>query len=161
MSYDYQRSATRIKAVEVNNNTSDIILPVDSMTVRAEPFVPEGGTLQRNYDGGGWFESPTFRLTLELNWAYERTDARPTIFNTLQDLVAEYMNGYLYDFYVKYDKASDSYDSNYYCPRMIPDLQDDNAGIVFSERAREKERNITLESDSSTLSWSQVSFTHD
>lgn len=161
MSWNYQRSATRIKAEEVSGGTSSIILPIDTMNVSPEPFVPEGGTLQRDYDGGGWFENPTFRLILELEWDYERTDARPSIYDTLGDLVAEYMNGYRFDFYVKYDKSNDTYDSNYVCPNMLPDLQEDNGGISFVNRAREKERNITLESKSSTLTWSAVSFTYD
>jgi len=159
MSYNFQRSATRVKGVEVNDNTADIVLPVDTMEVMARPFVPEGGTLQRDYDENGWFEPPTFALVLEMEWAYERTDARPTVYDTLQDLIAEYMNGNAYDFFVKYENGS--YDSNYKCPHMLPAIEEDSGGIMFNQRAREKARSITLESQSSTLLWSDVSFTYD
>jgi hypothetical protein len=44
---------------------------------------------------------------------------------------------------------------------MIPDLEEDDAGIVFNKQAREKERSIKLISKSASLTWNQVSFTFD
>lgn len=154
----YQQAASRIKAEDGNGS---IVLPVDTMEVMAEPFVPEGGTLQRDYDGTAWFESPTFRLKMTLEWAFERTDKRPSVYDTLQDLISAYMNARILDFFVKYDRDTSSYDTDYFCPNMIPEIEDDNAGIMFQEQAREKNRKITLESESSQLSWSQVKFTYD
>jgi hypothetical protein len=154
----YQQAASRIKAEDGNGS---IILPVDTMEVMAEPFVPEDGTLQRDYDGTAWFEAPTFRLKLTLEWAFERTDKRPTVYDTLQDLTAAYMNGRILDFFVKYDRDTSSYDSDYFCPNMIPMIQDDDAGIMFQEQAREKNRKIELESQSSQLTWPEVNFTYD
>ena len=160
----FQQSASYVKAT---GGSSRIDLPVVNMTVQAKPIVPDGGTAQQDYDDYAWFESPEFRLTLEMSWDFERTDRMPSFQDTLQDLVAEYMNGNgPLDFYVKYTGSSTSYDSSaydsdYYCPSMILDLQEDAAGIVFNEQAREKERSIRLISQSASLTWSQVSFTFD
>jgi hypothetical protein len=137
------------------------------MNVQAEPIVPDGGTAQKDYDDYAWFESPEFRLMLEMSWDFERTDRMPSFQDTLRDLIGEYMNGNgPLDFYVKYTGSSTSYDasaydSDYYCPQMIPDLEEDDAGIVFSKQAREKERSIKLISKSASLTWNQVSFTFD
>jgi len=160
----FQQSASYVKAT---GGSSRIDLPVTNMTVQAEPIVPDGGTAQKDYDDYAWFESPEFRLMLEMSWDFERTDRMPSFQDTLRDLIGEYMNGNgPLDFYVKYTGSSTSYDasaydSNYYCPQMIPDLEEDDAGIVFSKQAREKERSIKLISKSASLTWSQVSFTFD
>lgn len=160
----FQQSASYVRATGGSN---PIDLPVVNMTVRAKPIVPDGGTAQKDYDEYVWFESPEFRLVLEMSWDYERTDRMPSFQNTLQDLVGEYLsgNGPL-DFYVKYVGSTTSYDpsaydNSYYCPSMVLDLQEDDAGIVFSEQAREKERTVMLKSQSASLTWNQVSFTFD
>lgn len=167
----FQQSTSYVQAVYAGNNpggSGQLDLPVVNMEVYAVPDNPDGGTAQEDYDGFITFEPPTFRLRLMLEWGYERTDVKPTFQNTLQDLIAEYMNGNgPLDFYVKYTGPSDSYDAtayentDYICPKMIPDLGDEDGGIVFAERAREKERSIELVSQSSDLTWSQVSFTFD
>lgn len=160
----YQNSASYVSAT---GGSEQIDLPVVNMEVRARPIVPDGGTAQEDYDQYVWFEAPSFRLTLTLEWGFERTDFKPSFQNTLQDLVAEYMagNGPL-DFFVKYTGPTDvyqpgSYDPDYVCPQMIPDLSEDDAGIVFSDQAREKQRSITLLSQSRSLSWNTVKFTFD
>jgi len=160
----FQQSASYVKAT---GGSSRIDLPVTNMTVQAEPIVPDGGTAQEDYDDYVWFESPEFRLKLEMSWDFERTDRLPSFQDTLQDLVAEYMNGNgPLDFYVKYTGSStnydsSAYDSDYYCLNMILDLKEDDAGVVFQEQAREKERSVMLVSQSASLTWSQVSFTFD
>ena len=160
----FQQSASYVKAT---GGSSRIDLPVTNMTVQAVPIVPDGGTAQEDYDDYVWFETPEFRLTLEMSWDFERTDRKPSFYNTLRDLVAEYLNGNgPLDFYVKYIGSSTSYDasaydSNYFCPNMVLDLQEDDAGLVFSEQAREKERSVMLKSQSASLAWDQVSFTFD
>lgn len=160
----FQQSASYVKAT---GGSSRIDLPVVNLEVRAQPIVPDGGTAQEDYDDYVWFESPEFRLMIEMSWDFERTDRMPSFQDTLQDLVAEYMNGNgPLDFYVKYTGSSTSYDSSaydsqYYCPSMVLDLQEDDAGIVFSQQAREKERSVTLKSQSASLAWNQVSFTFD
>jgi hypothetical protein len=160
----FQQSASYVKAT---GGSSRIDLPVVNMEVRAQPIVPDGGTAQEDYDDYVWFEAPEFRLMLTMSWDFERTDRMPSFQDTLQDLVAEYMNGNgPLDFYVKYTGSSTSYDasaydSDYYCPSMVLDLQEDDAGLVFSEQAREKDRSVMLKSQSASLTWSQVSFTFD
>jgi len=160
----FQQSASYVKAT---GGSSRIDLPVVNMEVRAQPIVPDGGTAQEDYDDYVWFEAPEFRLMLTMSWDFERTDRMPSFQDTLQDLVAEYMNGNgPLDFYVKYTGSSTSYDasaydSQYYCPSMVLDLQEDDAGLVFSEQAREKDRSVMLKSQSASLTWSQVSFTFD
>ncbi len=170
----FQQSASYIAAVPdgtglEDGGSSQIDLPVVSMEVRAVPDVPDGGTVQEDYDNNAWFETPTFHLEIMLEWDFERTDYTPTFQDTLRDLIDVYMqgNGPL-DFYVKYtgsttsyDGSESSYDTNYFCPKMIPNIEQDNAGLVFSEQAREKERSIQLRSKSSNLTWNQVKFTFD
>jgi len=160
----FQQSASYVKAT---GGSQRIDLPVVNMEVRAVPIVPDGGTAQEDYDDYVWFEAPEFRLMIEMSWDFERTDRKPSFYNTLQDLVGEYMNGNgPLDFYVKYTGSSTSYDASaydgsYFCPSMVLDLQEDDAGLVFSEQAREKERTVTLKSQSASLTWNQVSFTFD
>lgn len=160
----FQQSASYVKATGGSNR---IDLPVVNLTVQAKPIVPDGGTAQKDYDEYVWFESPEFRLTVEMSWDFERTSRKPDFYNTLRDLVGEYMNGNgPLDFYVKYTGNSTNYDASaydgeYLCPSMVPDLQEDDAGLVFSEQAREKERSIMLKSKSASLTWNQVSFTFD
>jgi len=137
------------------------------MEVRAEPIVPDGGTAQQDYDERAWFETPGFRLTLSMEWEFERTDIKPDFQDTLRDLVAEYMEpGGPLDFYVKYVGPTDqydytAYDGEYYCPKMVLNLQEEDAGLVFSEQAREKERSVMLKSKSASLTWNQVEFVYD
>lgn len=168
----YQQSASFVRALEDSQSLSTdpqytIELPVVNMEVRAKPYVPEGGTAQDDYDQYTWFESPTFELTLMLEWGFERTDYRPSFLNTLQDLVAKYMNGNgPLDFYVKYTGSptnydETAYDTGYVCENMIPDISEDDAGIIFEEQARTKERSILLRSQSAQLQWGEVSFTYD
>lgn len=178
----FQRSASFIRVLEASTDTrsgqslsastSDTIdLPVDNMEVKAKPIVPEGGTAQMDYDDYVWFENPTFRLTLSLTWSFERTDFRPSFQDTLQDLVTRYLEGSTtpvppLDFYVKYTgppKQYDqtAYDTNYVCPKMVPDLEEDDAGLIFESRAREKERTIMFKSKSSTIPWGEAKFTFD
>jgi len=160
----FQQSASYVKAT---GGSSRIDLPVVNLTAQAEPIVPDGGTAQQDYDDYAWFQAPEFRLKLEMSWDFERTDRMPSFQDSLQDLVAQYMNGNgPLNFYVKYIGSSTSYDStaydnSYVCPSMILDLQEDDAGIVFNQQAREKERSVMLISQSASLTWSQVSFTFD
>jgi hypothetical protein len=160
----FQQSASYVKAT---GGSQRIDLPVVNMEVRAEPIVPDGGTAQMDYDEYAWFEAPGFRLTLEMSWDFERTDFKPSFQDTLQDLVAEYMNGNgPLDFYVKYTGSSTNYDSgaydaDYICPSMVLDLRQDDGGLVFAQQAREKERSVMLKSQSPDLTWSQVSFVYD
>jgi len=160
----YQYSASYIKAT---GGSEQIDLPVVNMEVRAEPITPEGGTAQEDYDQRIWFQEPTFRLMIELEWPYERTDFAPSFQDSLRDLIAQYMagNGPL-DFHVKYTGSTtqyepNQYDSDYICPNMIPDMSQEDAGLLFSERAREKDRSLTLKSQSSKLTWADVQFTFD
>jgi hypothetical protein len=166
----FQQSASYVQAVYEDENPGGLgqtDLPVTNMTVQAKPIVPDGGTAQEDYDDYVWFEAPDFRLTLEMSWDFERTDRMPGFQDTLRDLVAEYLNGNgPLDFYVKYTGSSTNYDAsaydgNYVCPSMILDLQEDDAGLVFNQQAREKERSVMLKSQSSDLTWEEVSFTFD
>lgn len=160
----FQQSASYVKAT---GGSKRIDLPVVNMEVRAEPIVPDGGTAQEDYDDFVWFEQPQFRLTLTLSWDYERTDFIPSFQETLRDLVFEYMNGNgPLDFHVKYTGPSTSYDSTaydpeYLCPQMVLDLKKGDAGVVFNQQAREKDRSVTLKSQSASLTWADVSFTFD
>jgi len=165
----FQQSASYIKAAQPPSNTGSggIDLPVVNMEIRAKPIVPDGGTAQEDYDQRLWFERPTFRLTLTLEWDFERTDYKPGFQHTLRDLVQEYMdgNGPL-DFYVKYTGPTDTYnqseyDGSYFCPKMVPDLNEEDAGLIFSDQAREKSRSISLKSQRSNLLWDEVKFTFD
>lgn len=171
----FQQSASYIAAVPDGTSlggSSQIDLPVVSMEVRAVPDVPDGGTVQEDYDNNAWFETPTFHLEIMLEWGFERTDYAPTFQDTLRDLVDVYMQGNgPADFYVKYIGSTTTYSdtaydtgpdgNDYVCPDMIPNIEQDNAGLVFSEQAREKERSIKLRSKSSNLTWNQVKFTFD
>jgi hypothetical protein len=155
----FQRSATQIKA---EKGGTSIVLPIDSLTARAVPYVPTGSTQQELYDGRVVYNPPTFAYSLELNWAFERTDFRPTKYDKLQDLVGHYVqDGTLLDFYLKYDKQTDSYDSEYVCPDMVPDITEDVAGIVFENRARTKERSISLRSNQTDFLFSDVEWLFD
>lgn len=165
----FQQSASYVKACQPPSNAGSggTDLPVVNMEVRAKPIIPDGGTAQEDYDQRVWFERPSFRLTLTLEWDFERTDYKPRFQNTLRDLVQEYMdgNGPL-DFYVKYTGPTDTYnqgeyDGSYFCPKMIPDLNEEDAGLIFSDQAREKSRSIMLKSQRSNLLWSEVKFTFD
>jgi len=160
----FEQSASYVKATGGSNR---IDLPVVDMEVMAEPIVPDGGTAQMDYDERAWFELPNFRLKIELTYPFERTDYMPDFQNSVRDLIAEYMdgNGPL-DLYVKYTGPTDQYDSSAYdpdfvCPDMIPDMSEEDAGIVFSDQAREKERTVNLISKSSSLTWDKVKFTFD
>ena len=165
----FQQSASYVKACQPPSDTGSvgINLPVVNMEVRAEPIVPDGGTAQEDYDERVWFETPDFRLTISMEWAFERTDVKPSFQHSLQDLVSEYMDpGGPLDFYVKYVGPRNqydhtAYDGSYVCPKMVLDLGEEDAGLVFSDQAREKGRSVALKSQSSSLTWDQVKFVYD
>jgi len=158
----YERSASRIKAVDPDGNEGVVILAVDTLEAMAVPYVPDGGTLQKDYDGYAWFEPPTFRYKLNLEWDYERINADNNTFQRVKDLIDTYFSvtgDSVLDFYIKYENGT--YDGNYVLPKMIPQIEEDTAAVMFENRARQKPRSITLESQSRSYTWDDVKFLYD
>jgi len=163
----YQRYNERIKA-KSQDGTTEIILPVDDLTARPVPYVPEGGTAIKLYDDRWEYRNPTYAIRLELKWAFERTDYRANVYDKLLDLLYAYDNGEFFDFLIKYNRDTDSFTSEqqtgiapYRLPKMIPDLDEETGGIIFEQTARQKERSITLRTRETEYSLSQVSFLFD
>lgn len=161
----WQASASRIKAVDPDGQAADVVLPVDSMTVYAEQYVPDGGTIQELVGGTRKFIPPTFGFIIELTYDFERTDFRPNAYDTLEDLLAVYMNTSTVEdsglnFHVRYDPDTDSYinpsGNDYICPNMFPDIQGEDMPLEFSNRARQKNRELTLRSQSRNYTYDQV-----
>lgn len=159
----WQQSASRIKAINPDGG-SDLVLPVDSIKIYAEEYVADGGTIQELVTGELKFVAPTFRFVMELSYDFERTDFRPTVYDTLDDLIDLYLTGSNaqsdgIDFHVKYDEDIDSYDisgGDYICSGMFPDIQGGSLATEFSNRARQKSRELTLRGKSKSNTYGDV-----
>jgi len=167
MANSYQRYNERVKA-ESQDGSTEVILPVDNLSARPVVYVPEGGTAIELYDDRLEYDNPTYGISLELSWAFERTDYRSTVYDKLLDLLQMYDDGKAVDFLIKYDRDTDSYTSDgssgiapYRLPNMIPRLDEDIGGIMFEGRARQKERTIQLRTKQVDYSLSQVEFLFD
>lgn len=158
----WQQSASRIKAI--NPGGADIVLPVDSIRVFAEEYVADGGTIQELVTGELKFVQPTFRFAMELSYDFERTDFRPSAYDTLDDLINLYMTNATaasdgLDFYVKYDEDTGSYDTtdgDYICHGLFPDIQGDQLATEFDQRARVKSRELSLRGKSKSYTYADV-----
>jgi len=158
----WQANASRIKAVDPDGQVADVILPVDSIKIYAEEYVPDGGTLQELVGGDRQFVLPTFGFVIELTYDFERTDFRPSVYDTLDDLMDTYLaNTNVQDsglnFHVRYEDGSYVTTNNdYICYNMFPDVKGESLAIEFSNRSRQKNRELTLRSMSRNYDYQDV-----
>lgn len=164
-----ERSATQVKWVFPDSGGDvELELAVDSLNVTAEVYIPSGGVAQEDYDGNTFFQPPTFRLNVDLNYDYERTEGTPE-FNTVSDVVTEYISRITSDtetteypdVLVGYDEDTETYDPDLVVPNVVLDLQGDDGGFIFSNQAREKPRSLSAVTSSPRLVWDDVKWTFE
>jgi len=168
----WQASNTRIKGKPYSegdtsyDDANEIILPIDTLEISADPYVPEGGTVLELYDDRKTFRPPSFGYIMMLEYNFERTDYRPDVYNTIADLirVLTQTTNEKIDFFVRYNKTSGfvNEDDNpgsfaeYKLVDMIPEITPETAQKIFAQQAREKPREIEFQSQYVDRSFNDV-----
>jgi hypothetical protein len=164
----WSRYNTRIKARGYNDGgayQTSVVLPVDTLEVRAEPYVPEGGTVLELYDDRRKYRVESYGYIINLEYDYERTDYRSSQFDYLHELVGILHVYDWMDIFVNYDDTNGTFanstagagqQADYKCLKMIPDVTEDMAPSVFQKQAAEKPRQLELLSHQRSYSKSTV-----
>lgn len=166
----WQAAGTRFKASGWNEGGSygnSVVLPVETLVVEPMPYRPEGSTQQELYDGRVKYLRETYGIKMTIEYQFERTQFRPSIYNTMSDLVGLYHNYDFVDFFVQYDgsytndSTSPGVIADYKCPKMVPDITGDVGKIEFQDQARVKQRSLELRSAFSDKSFTQINWILD
>lgn len=166
----WQAAGTRFKASGWNEGGSygnSVVLPVETLVVEPMPYRPEGSTQQELYDGRVKYLRETYGIKMTIEYQFERTQFRPSIYNTMSDLVGLYHNYDFVDFFVQYDGSytndltSPGVIADYKCPKMVPDITGDVGKIEFQDQARVKQRSLELRSAFSDKSFTQIDWILD
>jgi hypothetical protein len=166
----WQAAGTRFKASAWNDTTSystSVVLPVDTLVVEPMPYRPEGSTQQELYDGRVKYLEETYGIKMSIEYQFERTNFRPSIYDTMSDLIGLYHSYNYVDFFVQYD-GSYTNDSttpgvitDYKCPKMVPDVTGDVGKIEFQDQARVKQRSLELRSTFSDKDFADINWILD
>jgi len=166
----WQAAGTRFKASGWNAGgtySSSVVLPVETLVVEPMPYRPEGSTQQELYDGRVKYLQETYGIEMTIEYQFERTQFRPSIYNTMSDLIGLYHNYDFVDFFVQYDgsytndSTSPGVIADYKCPKMVPDITGDVGKIEFQDQARVKQRSLELRSAFSDKSFTQINWILD
>lgn len=174
----WQAAGTRFKASGWNQGgtySSSVVLPVETLVVEPLPYRPEGSTQQELYDGRVKYLRETYGIKMKIEYQFERTQFRPSIYNTMSDLIGLYHDYDFVDFFVQYPSDNGEYTNGpnsttptspgaiaeYKCPKMVPDITGDVGKIEFQDQARVKKRSLELRSAFSDKSFTQINWILD
>jgi len=166
----WQAAGTRFKASGWNEGGlygNSVVLPVETLVVEPMPYRPEGSTQQELYDGRVKYLQETYGIEMTIEYQFERTQFRPSIYNTMSDLIGLYHSYDFVDFFVQYDgsytndSTSPGVIADYKCPKMVPDITGDVGKIEFQDQARVKQRSLELRSAFSDKSFTQINWILD
>lgn len=167
----WQAAGTRFKASGWNEGGSygnSVVLPVETLVVEPMPYRPEGSTQQELYDGRVKYLQETYGIEMTIEYQFERTQFRPSIYNTMSDLIGLYHSYDFVDYFIQYQNGSYTNDTtspgviaDYKCPKMVPDITGDVGKIEFQDQARVKQRSLELRSTFSDKSFTQINWILD
>ena len=159
---------TRILARAYNEGSGYdkvVELPIDTLEVKAEPYVSTGSTVQELYDHRRRYRVETYGYVVNLNYAFERTTYQSDRFNMLHELVGLLHERDYMDLFVNYEDGEFENQNtnagavaNYKCVKMIPNVTEDMAPKIFQNRAEEKPRELELVSNQRDYEKSDVNW---
>lgn len=167
----WQAAGTRFKASAWNEGGGygqSVVLPVETLVVAPVPYRPEGSTQQELYDGRMKYLREMYGIKMNIEYQFERTDFRPSIYDTMADLISLYHNYQYVDFFVQYKNGS--YTSSggspgvvapYKCPKMIPNVTENVGKIEFQDQSRRKRRSLELRSAFTDKTFAEVNWLLD
>lgn len=112
-------------------------LPVDHMEIRPRPFVGGGGTVVQLFDGRNKLITPTWVHVITLNWKELGSH-----YDEVWDAVNHMLINDGADFYAYFDGSI--FDATKVVTGVIPDLKENNLGIIFDSRIRKRPASLTL-----------------
>jgi len=127
---------------------SPVILPVDSLTVRAVPYNGDGSTVITLFRGERIFVPPTFGYTIEMAWENLSRDL-PKLREAI-DLFIGTHAALVKNLFVE-ETSPGTFAADKYVPDVIPEITADTLNVVYEQGFHRKRASLTLHSKQQTL----------
>lgn len=134
----------------------NVILPVDTLIIRAIPYTGNDGTIIDLHGGRKKFVPPTFGYRIEMEWSHLRDEYKPETHGTIVSAVNLLINNPTGISFWAERQSDGVWNSERVVPNALLDMGEDTLNAVFNSSVRRKPARLILVSRASDYLLSEV-----